>query len=176
MHGDSCSQLSSNERACATADDGYYLFVDVAAECAAVPNAVSVTCEDADNSRAECLSLKYHHTDNSQSGESDTCTECVEQPQGCASSPDICMSGCASTTDTPEGVDCVGADASSCEVLGCAYSPPEYLRCDTAEPGFYIDSNEQAHGACPAAHRVLLVATVFQSYACAPRGVQRARR
>eukprot|EP01046_Picozoa_sp_COSAG06_P095049 COSAG06_NODE_41185_length_394_cov_0.650847_1_plen_118_part_10 len=72
--GASCSLFLSNQLACDGAAAGYYLFRgEVVQQCAAVDGAASVTCDAADDSRAVCASLSYHHTDNTGLGVSDTC-------------------------------------------------------------------------------------------------------
>eukprot|EP01043_Picozoa_sp_COSAG02_P067408 COSAG02_NODE_10822_length_1851_cov_1.468607_3_plen_110_part_00 len=51
--GTSCSQFASPKLACNDAADGWYLFLDdLPQRCAEVEGAASVTCDEADNSRA----------------------------------------------------------------------------------------------------------------------------
>ena len=51
---------------------------------------MSVTCSALSNSRATC-SAGFYVTDNSGSGQSDTCTACVDQT-GCATHGSVCSS------------------------------------------------------------------------------------
>lgn len=180
-HATRCSQFASPARACTVAADGYFVFLnDLVQPCAEVEGAASngVTCVEADNSRAVCRSLAYHHTDNTVRGVSDTCTLCLEQPLGCAESPTACMSGtctgshenCGNAAATCSGEGCdwtAGTDephlegdcpdgctyashASVCEgVGGCTYTPPSYRQCRAAAPGYYTDANYRALGAWP---------------------------
>eukprot|EP01043_Picozoa_sp_COSAG02_P059344 COSAG02_NODE_7548_length_2966_cov_5.574119_2_plen_234_part_00 len=159
--GTSCSQFASGRLACGTAEPGWYLFLDdLPQRCAEVEGAASVTCEAADNSRAVCASTRttdgvtrpvvYHHTDNSARGVSDTCTECLEQPNDqCIESEASCMAGTCTGSDDCDALN----DASVCEgTAGCTYTPPSFRRCRTAADGYYTDANDLALGARPFTH------------------------
>jgi hypothetical protein len=162
--GTSCSQFASPKLACNDAADGWYLFLDdLPQRCAEVEGAASVTCDEADNSRAVCATagVAYYHTDNSATGVSDTCTECLAQPEErCADSPFLCMAGTCTGSD---GCDAL-TDASVCAgTSGCTFNAPSERQCRTAAPGYYTNANFEALGARPSTHRVLPFAPTSSS-------------
>jgi outer membrane protein assembly factor BamB len=69
-----CATALSGWRPCLSVEPGYALVAGVVASCVPIPNALSVTCSDANSSTAHCRSGFYRVPGSA--GVSDTCVEC----------------------------------------------------------------------------------------------------
>lgn len=98
----SCNEGGSGDGYTCTCDAGFYGSDTTRAPascvaCTPVTNASTVTCTDGNNSSATCND-GFHRTENSVSGQSDTCNQCTAQT-GCETSGTTCSTAAGHETE-----------------------------------------------------------------------------